>query len=271
MKQILLSMVLLSVSVSVMAKEYTLGIVPQQSPIKLFKSWKPVADYLSGATGFRIILKTEKSIADFEKVLYAGGYDLSYMNPFHYTQANQRQHYQAVVRADKNIRGILVMRDDQSDFETLIKDPNTRFLFPSPNAFAATLLIKYELLTEFSVNLNRAQNFQYVNSHDSVYKGVARGVGQLGGGIQRTFNNFKGSADKLRIHEVYTTKAYPSHPIALNPEIPEADQALLVKALLKLPEALLAGLSIKKVVPSHDDEFAVIRALSAKLDIVARD
>ena len=256
---------------SAQAKEYTLGVVPQQSPVKMFKSWKPIVDYLSEETGFKISLKTEKSIAEFEKVLYTGGYDFAYMNPFHFTVANERQQYRAVVRAAKNIKGILIMKKDQADMNALINDEKTQFLFPSPNAFAATLLIKYEMLTKFGVNLTENGNFKYVNSHDSVYKGVARDIGQLGGGIQRTFNSFKKGVDKDKLVEVYQTAPYPSHPIAVNPAMSREDCAKIIQALLDMPAELKSLLSVKKMIATNNEEYAVISELSEKLDIVVRD
>ena len=271
MKRILLSVLLSCAAFSVQAKEYTLGIVPQQGPVKMFKSWKPIVDYLSETTGFKISLQTEKSIAEFEKVLYAGAYDFAYMNPFHFTVANERKNYRAVVRAAKNIKGILVMKKDQPDMNALITDEKTQFIFPSPNAFAATLLIKYELLTNFGVNLTEIGNFKYVNSHDSVYKGVARDFGQLGGGIQRTFNNFKSGPDKEKIAEVYQTAPYPSHPIAVNPTMPDEDCAKIIQALLDMPNELKSLLSVKKLIETNNEEFSVIRELSEKLDIVIRE
>ena len=93
MKRLLLGLVLSCLVLSVQAKEFTLGVVPQQSPVKMFKSWKPIVDYLSKETGFKITLKTEKSIAEFEKFLYAGGYDFSYMNPYHYLVLSQKPEY----------------------------------------------------------------------------------------------------------------------------------------------------------------------------------
>ena len=271
MKLIFLGILSCCFALSVQAKEYTLGIVPQQSPVKIFKSWKPVVTYLSEKTGFKVSLKTEKSISAFEEVLYSGGYDLAYMNPYHFTIANERQDYRAIVRAAKNIKGIIVMKKDQPDMKALIMDKNTQFLFPSPNAFAATLLIKYELLTKFGVNLAKSGKIKYVNSHDSVYKGVARDIGQLGGGIQRTFNNFKAGPDKNKVTEVYQTAAYPSHPIAVNPSMPDADLEKIVEALLAMPVELKSLLSIKELISTSNDEFSVIRELSEKLDIVDRD
>lgn len=260
-----------TLSATASAEKYTLGVVPQQSPLKLFKTWKPIADYLSEQTGHDITFKTEKSIAAFEKRLYAGEYDLAYMNPYHFVVANRKQDYQAHIRADKMIRGILVAKGADADFDALIKDPNTRYAFPSPNAFAATLLTKFELLEKYGVNVEQQNKRQYVNSHDSVYSGIARGTGDLGGGIQRTFNNFNKATDKAQLNVVYTTEAYPSHPIAYKATLPEAHRAQLDKALLAMPQGLLDTLSIKKMIPTDNDEYAAIRALEEKLSTVDRN
>ena len=252
------------------AEQYTFGVVPQQSPMKLFKTWKPIVDYLSKETGHKVIFKTEKSIAKFESVLYAGGYDIAYMNPYHYVIAQRRQGFQAKVRAKKMIRGILVARKGQGEFSDLINDPKVRYSFPSPNAFAATLLTKFELLDKYDVNVEQQKQFQYVNSHDSVYSGIARGVGQVGGGIQRTFNNFNKSNDKNKLEVIYTTSAYPSHPIAFKPDINTELQEKLAQALLKVPKHLIDALSIKNIITTNDKEYDVIRHLEEGLEIVKR-
>lgn len=249
-------------------KQYTFGVVPQQSPVKLFKKWKPFVDYLSKETGHEIILKTEKSIAQFEKVLYDGGYDFAYMNPYHYVVANRTMLYEAKIRADKMIRGILVSQGNS--LTSLLEKKDAKFLFPSPNAFAATLLLKYELLTKFDTDLNKLDNYQYVNSHDSVYKGVARGIGDLGGGIQRTFTNLDVQSDKDKLEVIYKTKAYPSHPIAFKKEMGEELQNKLADILLNLPKELSNNLSIKKFITTSNEEYDEIRDLEKKLAIVKR-
>ena len=252
------------------AEQYTLGVVPQQSPLKLFKTWKPIADYLSAETGHEVVFKTEKSIAKFEAVLYSGGYDMAYMNPYHYVIAQRRQGFQAGVRANKMIRGILVARKGEGDFSDLLDDANTQYLFPSPNAFAATLLTKFELLDKYGVNVEVQKKLQYVNSHDSVYSGVARGVGQIGGGIQRTFNNFNKDKDKNKLEVVYTTNAYPSYPIAFGSGMDSKVQSALTKALLNAPQSLIDALSINKIITTDDEEYDAIRGLEKKLEIVER-
>lgn len=69
----------------------TFGVVPQQSPFVLMKSWNPIIQYLEKETGEKIDLKIETSIQKFEEVLYSGGYDIAYMNPYHYVFANEKK------------------------------------------------------------------------------------------------------------------------------------------------------------------------------------
>lgn len=260
-----------TLSTTASAEKYTLGVVPQQSPLKLFKTWKPIADYLSEKTGHTITFKTEKSIADFEEKLYAGDYDLAYMNPYHFVVAHRKQQYLAQIRADKMIRGILVAKGADADFNALINNTATRYVFPSPNAFAATLLTKFELMEKHGINVEQQNQHQYVNSHDSVYSGIARGTGDLGGGIQRTYNNFSKEADKAHLNVVYTTDAYPSHPIAYKPSVTAPHRDQLNEALLNMPQTLLDTLSIKRMIRTDNDEYDAIRILEKKLSIVERN
>ena len=59
--------------VQLLHADIIMGVVPQQSPLKLQKVWQPIAEYLSEKTGEKVIFKTEKSINKFEEVLYKGG------------------------------------------------------------------------------------------------------------------------------------------------------------------------------------------------------
>ena len=79
----------------------TFGVVPQQSPLILIKSWTPVIQYLEKETGQKIDLKIESSISKFEEVLYSGGYDIAYMNPYHYIVANEKKGYNSKIRDEE--------------------------------------------------------------------------------------------------------------------------------------------------------------------------
>ncbi len=243
-----------------------MGIVPQQSPLKLLKVWSPIAKYLSEQTGDKVIFKTEKSIGKFEKVLYSGGYDFAYMNPYHYVVANKAIGYTAEIRANKDIRGILVMKNIDGIKD--IKDKKYTYLFPSPNAFAATLLTKYDLAEKYGVTLETLSNSRYVNSHDSVYKGVSRGIGNIGGGIERTFKNLNDEKAKKSLHVVHTTDAYPSHPFAFKPTMTEENKKKIVDALLNMPKHYLDALSMKSLKHTDNAEYDSVKKLAIKLNLI---
>lgn len=261
MKRLL--MISLLMSNLLLANEIVLGVVPQQSPLKLAKKWSKVTSYLYSETGIKVIFKTEKSIPKFEKELYAGKYDIAYMNPYHFVVANDVQKYEAFTRAKKNIVGILLAKEKEVGFNPSNLKGKT-FLFPAPNAFAATLLTKFELKEKFAFDVDKEAKVLYVNSHDSVYKGIARDIGYLGGGIIRTFNNFNEGKDKNSINIVYKTNAYPSHPIAAHPRVAKEDIEKLQAAFLSMPNDIKKTLSIKAFKVTNSAEFDVIKKIGVK-------
>ncbi|MFH0709731.1 MAG: phosphate/phosphite/phosphonate ABC transporter substrate-binding protein [Pseudomonadota bacterium] len=264
MKFFLLMVINILFLTALFGENLTFGVVPQQSPMKLMQDWKPIIDYLEKATGDKITLKVERSIPEFEKVLYSGGYDIAYMNPYHYVVAHKKQGYIASVRDEKNLVGILVVRKE-SGLRDISMLKGKQFLFPAPDAFAATLLTKYELLKKYNIDVDHKEQFRYVNSHDSVYKGVARGIGDVGGGIQRTLENLNDPEAKEALIILYKTKAYPSHPFAIKPSISDRTKAKLRKALLATPEDLLEDLSIKHLIKIEDSEYDSIRDIAKAL------
>ncbi len=254
---------LLLIGIYSFGTELTLGVVPQQSPLKLAKKWIAITNYLEKETGIKVIFKTEQSIPKFEKKLYAGSYDISYMNPYHFVVANEAQKYEAFIRAKKNIVGILLAKEPKVDFSVKNLE-NKTFLFPAPNAFAATLLQKFEFKQELGFDIDKQGKVLYVNSHDSVYKGISREIGFLGGGIIRTFNNFVDKNDKDKLHIVYKTKPYPSHPIAYHPRVSKADVMKIEKAFLNMPKDLKKILSIKDFRRTDTKEFEIIKSIKVK-------
>lgn len=266
MRYLLHAMIVAALCLTLQAETLVFGVVPQQSPLKLLKVWQPFAAYLEQQTGIQVVLKTEHSIPAFEEVLYAGGYDVAYMNPYHYVVANAKQGYRAAARADKNIVGILVghVGVPVEDFSSL---RGKTFLFPAPYAFAATLLTKYELLKFFGLNVDEACTVRYVNSHDSVYKGIARGVGDIGGGIERTYNNLSDLRSKAQLTVLYRTRAYPSHPFALKPTLSDKTRRKIVDAILSMPVEILAAMSMKRIIPVDDAAYDTVRDIADELSL----
>lgn len=255
---------LLSLTLSASAAPLSFGVVPQQSANKLAKLWTPVFLYLSDKTGEEIRFATANDIPAFEQRLLRGEYDFAYMNPYHYTVFHQKPGYQALARQkDKRIQGILVVRID-SPIQSLEALNQQVVAFPSPAAFAASVLPQAQLMRD-----GIAVEPRYVSSHDSVYLNVARGFMVAGGGVMRTFNNTAPEVrEQLRI--LWTTPGYTPHAIAVHPRVDERVVLKIQAALANMhldPEgaALLKSININAFDSAADADWDDVRSLNIQL------
>jgi len=259
---ILVSIMLLSVSLS--AKELTFGIVPQQSATRLAEMWTPMLNYLSEQTGHQIRFATAKDIPTFEQRLLAGEYDIAYMNPYHYTVFSQAPGYQALAKQkDKQIRGILVTAKG-SDIDSLQQLQGKRIAFPSPAAFAASVLPR-AALSQQGIEFEPV----YVSSHDSVYLTVSKAFFPAGGGIKRTLNAIDAEvSDRLQV--LWQTQGYTPHALAIHPRH-AALAAPLRDALEQMNQSEQADMLFASVGFKHgwqaanDSDWDDIRALNITL------
>jgi len=215
--------------------------VPQQSASKTARIWGPVLKYLTKETGYKFKLKTAKNIPVFENRLLNAEADFSYMNPYHYTIFHEKSEYQALAKAkDKRIKGIIVVHKDSNI--TSIEDlKNKDLAFPSPAAFAASILPRGYL---------KQQNItiipHYVSSHDSVYQNVAKNKYIAGGGIMRTFKNVNKKIRK-QLKVLWTTEGYTPHAIAYHSRVPKDIIENVQTALIKLEETKVGKDILKKI------------------------
>jgi len=256
MKYRILSLILLSAvfSTEVLAKEFTFGIVPQQSSKKLAKLWGPVLKMLSEESGVTLKFATAKDIPTFEARLAAGEYDFAYMNPYHFVVFNEAPGYVAMAhQTKKRIKGIVVVRKDSLASELSDLDGKT-LAFPSPAAFAATILP--------TANLKKQEieiNSKYVSSHDSVYLAVSKGLLPAGGGIVRTFENTDPEVrDSLRV--LWKSDGYTPHAFAAHPRVSDKDRESLSAALTTMQETdsgleLLSRLNFGGIQLAQDDDW----------------
>jgi phosphonate transport system substrate-binding protein len=216
---------------------YTFSVVPQQASSKLAKQWLPLLREVSRISGIRLRFVTSKDIPTFETELSAGKHDFSYMNPYHYVVYHEMQGYNALNKAkDKKIKGIIVVHRD-SDISGLEELSGQDIAFPSPAAFAASILPRANL-SKLGIEFTP----RYVSSHDSVYSNVARQHFIAGGGIVRTLKATDPDArENLRI--LWTSPGYTPHAIANHPRV-TADVAEKVQAALEAIGASDSGLQI---------------------------
>jgi len=242
----------------------TFSVVPQQTASKLARLWVPIIDYLARSAGSELKFRTAPDIPEFERRLAAGEYDFAYMNPYHYTVFSREPGYRAFAKAKGQLlKGILVVRKDSP-----IQDPHelsgATLAFPSPAAFAASVLTR-AYLTQGGIEFTP----KFVSSHDSVYLAVAKGLYPGGGGVVRTFESLGPDVkDQLRI--LWTTKGYTPHAFAAHPRVPEATVVRVAETMVAMSQseegrALLEPLSIQGFETARDKDWDDVRALGIDL------
>jgi len=250
---------------------YTFGVVPQHSASKISRIWHPITSRISDQTGYKVKIVTAKDIPEFEQQLSKGAYDFAYMNPYHYVVFSQSPGYQAIGhQQDKKIHGIIVVRKD-SPYLSLQDLQHKTLSFPSPAAFAASLLTRANL---------RQQNVtftpKYVSSHDSVYLTVAKNMFPAGGGVIRTLNNMpEETRSELRI--LWKSKGYTPHALAAHPDTPPEVIRKVSSAFFDLAKdadgiKLLNAAGFKKgFVPAANSDWDDVRSLDIDVSLKTED
>ncbi len=241
-------------------KTYSFSVVPQQSAEKTEKIWGPILNRVSKQSGIKLVLKTSKTIPEFEKELKIGWYDFSYMNPFHYTVFHDTSNYHAIIKPkDKKIKGIIVVRKNSSIKS--VKDLQGGHLaFPSPSALGATILTR-AYLEKQGINIRP----NYVSSHDLVYRSVSSKKYRAGGGAVRTIDKLdKDVSDTLRV--LWTTKGYTPHAIAVHKRVPKEIVDLVQKSFADLHKSemgrkLLRAVKLQGFVNAKNSDWDDVRAL----------
>lgn len=247
-------------------EEISVGVVPQQAATALAKVWVPLLAEVSQRAGVRLSFKTAPDIPTFEERLKNGEYAIAYMNPYHYTVFSKQAGYRAFAREKgRKLVGIIVVRKD-APFGTLGELAGKLVAFPAPAAFAASILPRAEFSRQ-----NIAIDARFVNSHDSVYRGVAQGSFAAGGGIKRTLEAMDPAiAGQLRI--LATTPAYVPHAFAAHPRLAPETLARVAAAMRALDQdeagrQLLEPLSFKGIELAADKDWDEIRQLRITLPV----
>jgi phosphonate transport system substrate-binding protein len=241
---------------------YTISIVPQISPLEIYRHWKPLVDYLSRETGSVFVIQMQNSIPEFEDALNKGVPDFAFMNPYHLVMARKHQPYIPLVRSGaSDLRGILVVRND-SPIEDVRQLDGQVLVFPSPNAFGASLYLRALLTNQFNITFRE----KYVTTHANVYRHVVREQAIAGGGVHRTLANEHPSV-KNRLRILYETPGVAPHPLCAHERVPAELRAQVTSILLKLgKDPAWSGILTKTLLDipvqsDYDKDYAAIESL----------
>jgi phosphonate transport system substrate-binding protein len=254
----LLTATLLSSPVA-LADTFSVGVVPQFDVQTLHKIWDPILKEVSDRTGHTLELKGSPDIPSFEKEFSEGGFDFAYMNPYHYTIAQQ---YTPLLKDNgRKLFGVLVVKKD-GGITSLDQLQNSTISFPAPNALGASLMIRAELKEKYNIDFTP----KYVKTHSSVYLNTVLGITQAGGGVQKTFNSQPDDV-KGKLVVLHQTAQVSPHPLTYKntldaAAVEQVKAAFLAMAQEEATQALLAKVPFKQIGPASDADYADVRALN---------
>jgi len=208
------------------AEPFTFGVTPQKPASKLAEEWTPVIAEIGRRAGVELSFRTAPNVPAFGERLAAGEYDIAYVNPYQYTVVSQQPGYRAFAREKgRPLVGIVIVRKD-SPLRDLKDLQGRTVIFPTPLAFAASMLTQ-AVMHDLGIHVQA----RYVQSHDSVLSGVANGAYEAGGTIARVLDSAPASvAASLRV--LASTPEYRPHPFVAHPRVPAAT----LKKLRRLPQ-----------------------------------
>lgn len=248
-------------SALVVADEYDsllFGISPQLTK-KQQNRWLPLIKYIEKQTNYPLRIQTSATIPVFENRLFAGKFDLAYINPKLYVDARRYVGYQPVVKEGlKKLKGIIVVAKD-SPYKTL-KDLNgLRFTSPE-NAFAASVLTRLNLY---------AQGINFVNSHTETptqaYATIVAGSTDAAGGVQQTFDSLT-SKIKNKLRVLWESDGITPYAFVVHPRVNATVKQRMVEAILDFgntPEgvAFFKALQMAPFVVAENKDWDDVRQL----------
>lgn len=186
------------------------------------------------------------------------------MNPYHYTVFHQAPGYLAFAREKgRKLRGLIVStRDGGPTSEQALN--GKQVAFPSPAAFAATVIPIAEL-EKAGIHVEPV----FVASHDSVYLNVARSFYPAGGGIERTFQALSPEIrDRLQV--IWRSQDYPPHAFAALPTLDRRITKEFLDGFKRVAttadgQEFLKALQFKGLEAAQDSDWDAIRALNINL------
>lgn len=210
------------------------GVLPLQSPTKLAEMFMPLADYLQHRLHRPVQFVTAPSFATFMRRVNARQYDIVYLNPLLFTQA-ELSGYRAVVKvAGEPFTGILVVRKNSPIERLNAKDVSHGLVigFPDPRAYAATVMTR-SYLKQQGIDVAACCSVRYFGSQDSVLVALNSGLVDIAGTWWPSLRSMA-PAVRANLRVVAETPPQPQMPIAVSAKLPPRLQRAITSAFLDL-------------------------------------
>lgn len=209
---------------------YSVYLIPRLPATRLYQNWAPFLKRLGEENGLCFKLYIPANFIEFEQAILAGKPDFVLLNPYHQIMVARTPGYVPLVRDQQSrLAGVLVVRKDSS-VQNIHQLEGATVAFPASNAYVASLLMR-ALFAQENVHINPS----YVGSHNNVYRAVALGTVDAGGGANTTLKQ-EPAALQSQLRVLFTTPDYVPHPFSAHPRITRDVQDKVITGFLKMAD-----------------------------------
>lgn len=195
---------------------------PRESPEQAQAIYGPIAEYLSQATGRRIVYQHPGTWGVYRSEMLRGNYDLVFDGPHFNAWRTERLAHNVLVKAPKAHEFVVIVRADQP-FTRLAQMTGRTFCAHAPPNLGTLVL-----LSQFD-NPSRQPMLINTQGWENIYQGVA--AGQCAGAIIPT-TMLKQLDTGKRMKILYRSQPLPNQAFSAGPRVPPQDQQRIAEALL---------------------------------------
>ena len=238
---------------------YVFSVPPLESAQAAAEIYTPIAEYLSQATGKKVVFRHASNWLAYQTEMRRGDYDLVFDGPhFNSWRAANLQH-SILVKAPGDHSFVVVVKKDNAKVQDLKQLAGRAICGMSPpNLGTLTVLNEFD-------NPMRQPVIQNVQGWDTIYSNMQ--AGQCAAAILPARNLAKYDPQGNATRIVFKAKAYPNQALSAGPRVAPDDQSKIARALAA-PTARAATAKLRDAYaltgdfqPASKDEYAGVAGI----------
>lgn len=252
----------------------TFGVFPRWNAQIMVHDFTPLARILGQVLGRKVRVETDKDFDSFMRRVYAGEFDIVYLNQLQYVQAHRATGYLAIAKLCESptctIAAAIIVRSD-SGFNKVSDLKGKIIAFADPNAMVSHILASATLhmagLGQEQYHVIFTKNPP--NALFAVYNGAAQAAGVGSQVFSRPEITQRVDIKQLRV--LVESQPIPQLPLAVRGNLDPQLARRILTVLLDLPQRpdgikLLKHIRAERFEAANDAEYDIVKRLAETVD-----
>lgn len=242
------------------------GVLPHLSTSHMEDTFGKIATMLAERTGRRINFNAQLSLEFFQKDLDAGRYDIVFLQPFDYIEANRRNGYEVIATQKAQLYGVLAVRPNSPIHK--VSDLVGRTISLPPEHTAISYLIKDWLLETGYLQAGKVK-LDFEASHISCLQKALFNVLDVCGTVRPVIDFVQ---DKLGFdyRVIAETQRIPHTLFAVSPNLDKQLKQQMLEVIVALDKSaegneILTKARLKPFRVASDKEYDKVRKMLERI------